>query len=205
MFGTSRPGGLGYSASISPRCRSRSRPRRCLNSPTSRRPAGIHFRHTNGAFGKKYLPETLGSGVAFLDADNDGWQDILFVNGRNWPGQARGRVVSSALPQQRQRHVHGHHARRWSGRRDVRHGRERRPTTTTTATRDIYITALGPNHLVQEQRRRTSSRTSRRAPVSAIRGSRRARCGSITIATGSSICSSATTSSGPRTRISSAR
>ena len=50
--------------------------------------AGIHFRHTSGAFGKKYLPETLGSGVAFLDADGDGWQDILFVNGRNWPGQA---------------------------------------------------------------------------------------------------------------------
>jgi len=49
--------------------------------------AGIHFKHTSGAFGKKYLPETLGSGVAFLDADGDGWQDILFVNGRTWPGQ----------------------------------------------------------------------------------------------------------------------
>src|SRR3982751_2154693 len=49
--------------------------------------AGIHFRHTSGAFGKKYLPETLGAGVAFLDADGDGWQDILFVNGRHWPGQ----------------------------------------------------------------------------------------------------------------------
>src|SRR4051794_8015456 len=50
--------------------------------------AGIHFRHVSGAFGKKYLPETLGSGVAFLDADGDGWQDLLFVNGRNWPGQS---------------------------------------------------------------------------------------------------------------------
>ncbi|RDJ93984.1 hypothetical protein B4Q13_18045 [Lacticaseibacillus rhamnosus] len=30
-------------------------------------------------------PETLGSGAAFLDVDNDGWQDILFVNSRNWP------------------------------------------------------------------------------------------------------------------------
>jgi hypothetical protein len=49
--------------------------------------AGITFRHTNGAFGKKYLPETLGSGAAFLDADNDGWQDILLVNSRKWPGR----------------------------------------------------------------------------------------------------------------------
>jgi hypothetical protein len=49
--------------------------------------AGITFRHTSGAFGKKYLPETLGSGAAFLDVDNDGWQDILLVNSRRWPGR----------------------------------------------------------------------------------------------------------------------
>jgi hypothetical protein len=49
--------------------------------------AGIHFRHNSGAAGKKYLPETLGAGAAFLDFDNDGWQDILFVNSRNWPGR----------------------------------------------------------------------------------------------------------------------
>jgi hypothetical protein len=49
--------------------------------------AGIRFRHNNGAFGKKYLPETLGSGGAFLDYDNDGWQDILLVNSKNWPGR----------------------------------------------------------------------------------------------------------------------
>ncbi|HTM25721.1 MAG TPA: CRTAC1 family protein [Vicinamibacterales bacterium] len=48
--------------------------------------AGIHFRHNSGAFGKKYLPETLGSGCAFLDVDNDGWPDILLVNSRSWPG-----------------------------------------------------------------------------------------------------------------------
>ncbi len=48
--------------------------------------AGIHFTHNSGAFGGKYLPETMGSGCAFLDYDNDGWQDILLVNGTNWPG-----------------------------------------------------------------------------------------------------------------------
>ena len=52
------------------------------------RRAGIHFVHNNGAFGKKYLPETMGPGVAFIDYDNDGWPDIFVVNGTDWPGQA---------------------------------------------------------------------------------------------------------------------
>src|SRR6185369_11302763 len=47
--------------------------------------AGIHFKHNSGAFGKKYLPETLGNGGAFLDYDNDGWQDIVLVNSSDWP------------------------------------------------------------------------------------------------------------------------
>jgi enediyne biosynthesis protein E4 len=51
--------------------------------------AGIHFIHNNGAIGKKWLPETMGPGVAFIDYDNDGWQDILLVNGMDLPGQVR--------------------------------------------------------------------------------------------------------------------
>ena len=50
--------------------------------------AGIKFTHNNGAYGKKYLPETLGPGVAFIDYDNDGWPDIFLVNGTDWPGHA---------------------------------------------------------------------------------------------------------------------
>src|SRR5215475_11977926 len=48
--------------------------------------AGIRFTHNNGAFGKKYLPETMGPGCAFIDYDNDGWPDILLINDTNWPG-----------------------------------------------------------------------------------------------------------------------
>jgi hypothetical protein len=49
--------------------------------------AGIHFTHKSGRSGARYLPETLGSGCAFFDADGDGWLDILFVNGKDWnPG-----------------------------------------------------------------------------------------------------------------------
>ena len=48
--------------------------------------SGLQFRHRNGAYGGKLLPETMGAGCAFLDYDADGWQDILFVNGMDWPG-----------------------------------------------------------------------------------------------------------------------
>jgi enediyne biosynthesis protein E4 len=47
--------------------------------------AGIYFKYNNGAFGKKYLPETMGPGACFLDYDNDGWQDILLINSTDWP------------------------------------------------------------------------------------------------------------------------
>jgi len=46
--------------------------------------AGIKFTHNNGRSGKKYLPDTLGSGGALFDADGDGWLDILLVNGKSW-------------------------------------------------------------------------------------------------------------------------
>jgi enediyne biosynthesis protein E4 len=53
--------------------------------------AGLHFQHNSGAYGGKLLPETLGSGCAFLDYDRDGWQDILLVNAMDWPGHKRQR------------------------------------------------------------------------------------------------------------------
>ncbi|HEY1659709.1 MAG TPA: CRTAC1 family protein [Candidatus Sulfotelmatobacter sp.] len=55
--------------------------------------AGIHFRHNSGAYGGKFLPETMGSGCAFLDYDRDGWQDILLINGMDWPGHKQRRTT----------------------------------------------------------------------------------------------------------------
>ena len=52
---------------------------------------GLQFLHNSGAYGGKLLPETLGSGCAFLDYDADGWQDILLVNGMDWPGHKKQR------------------------------------------------------------------------------------------------------------------
>jgi hypothetical protein len=57
--------------------------------------AGIRFVHNNGAFGKKYLPETMGGGGAFLDYNGDGWLDIYLTNGMSWPDQPGGKKKTS--------------------------------------------------------------------------------------------------------------
>lgn len=60
--------------------------------------AGIAFVHQNGAEGEKLLPETMGGGSAFLDVEQDGDIDLLFVNGTFWPGSTRaGEKPSQAL------------------------------------------------------------------------------------------------------------
>ncbi|MCC6861691.1 MAG: CRTAC1 family protein [Bryobacterales bacterium] len=59
------------------------------------RAAGIDFVHNSGRAGGKLLPETMGSGCAFFDADGDGWPDILLINSRDW--KPRGRRSLSAL------------------------------------------------------------------------------------------------------------
>jgi len=59
--------------------------------------AGLRFTHHTGAFGKKYLPETLGAGAVFFDVDHDGWQDVLLVNGTDWPGREEPRGPTARL------------------------------------------------------------------------------------------------------------
>lgn len=49
------------------------------------RTAGIGFSHITGAFGEKLLPETMGSGAAFFDYDDDADQDLLLINSDYWP------------------------------------------------------------------------------------------------------------------------
>ena len=59
--------------------------------------AGIHFTHNNGAFGKKWLPETMGPGCGFIDYDNDGYPDIILTNGEDFPGHPHGGATTLKL------------------------------------------------------------------------------------------------------------
>ncbi len=59
--------------------------------------SGIKFTHFNGATGEKLLPETMGGGVAFLDFDNDGAQDLLFINSSGWPWQTTTRKADATM------------------------------------------------------------------------------------------------------------
>ena len=59
--------------------------------------AGIDFVHTNGAYGDKLMPETIGSGAAFLDYDNDSDPDLLLVNSTWFPGHEQQTTPTLAL------------------------------------------------------------------------------------------------------------
>ena len=58
---------------------------------------GIDFVHATGAFGEKWMPETMGSGVIVLDYDGDRWPDLFFVNSTGWEGRAEDRGAASML------------------------------------------------------------------------------------------------------------
>ena len=112
--------------------------------------AGIDFKHQNGAFGQKWMPETLGSGAAFLDYDGDDDPDLFLVNSDWWPG----RDYRGERPTQRLY-------------RNLGDGRFEDVTTSAgldlslygmgaaaadydgDGDPDLYITAVGPNRLLR--------------------------------------------------------
>jgi len=111
--------------------------------------AGIDFTHVTGAFGEKWMPETMGSGAGFLDYNGDGWPDILLVNSSEWPGHESGADGRTRLY------------------RNLGDGRFRDVTSEAgidlviygmgatfadydaDGDTDIYVTAVGPNHLLR--------------------------------------------------------
>ena len=92
-----------------PACRKAARPAPAKIAPVvEARPPGVTFRdatkesgvefvQVNGAAGKKWMPETMGGGVAIFDYDNDGRNDILLVSSCGWPGDPRRASPGSSL------------------------------------------------------------------------------------------------------------
>ena len=64
---------------------------------------GLTFTHVNGASADKYLVETMGSGAAFLDYDNDGWIDLFVVDGGSIAAAGQGKP-GSPKPEAKARH-----------------------------------------------------------------------------------------------------
>lgn len=111
--------------------------------------AGITFVHENGAFGEKYLPETMGSGVVFFDADGDGDQDLLFVNGRRWPGHREGEPPTAAFYRNRGDGTFAD-ATAGSGFDEPLYGLGAAAADYDgDGDQDVYLAALGPNLLLE--------------------------------------------------------
>ena len=110
--------------------------------------AGISFVHESGAFGEKYLPETMGSGVVFFDADGDGDQDLLFVNGRRWPGRREGTAPTAAFYRNRGDGTF-EDATAGSGFDEALYGLGAAAADYDgDGDQDLYLAALGPNRLL---------------------------------------------------------
>jgi hypothetical protein len=117
------------------------------------REAGIGFTHINGAYGDKLLPEAMGGGVAFFDYDNDGAQDLLFINSTYWPGHAPDAKAPPTLAlYHNDGHGHFTDATKASGLEVPCYGMGVAVGDyDNDGLVDIFVTAVGGNHLFHNQ------------------------------------------------------
>jgi hypothetical protein len=112
--------------------------------------AGIRFTHNNGAFGSRYLPETMGTGCAFIDYNNDGWPDIFLINGLNWP--ERGGPPSTPRLYRNDRDGTFTDVTSSSGLDIAIYGMGAAVGDyDNDGNMDLFVTAVGPNHLFRNR------------------------------------------------------
>ena len=191
---------------------------RCPNVPFAdvTRQAGIHFRHANAATGRKLLPETMGGGCAFFDFDNDGDQDLLFVNSLDhWPWDESRRLEPSVTRRKSPPRPGGPATATSALYRNDGKGNFEDVTAGSgldvslygmgvavgdydnDGRVDVFISALGTNRLFHnEGDGKFRDVTDEAASAATTMSGAPAAAGSTTTTTATSICSSATTSSG---------
>ncbi len=108
--------------------------------------SGLDFVHDRGAGGDKHLPETMGAGVAWLDLDGDGWQDLYAVQSGPFP-PAGERSPDGLFRNQEGRSFADWSARTGSGRRHYGQGVAAADADGDGDT-DLYLANFGPDVLL---------------------------------------------------------
>lgn len=115
------------------------------------RSSGVDFVHVSGAYGERLLPETMGGGLAIFDYDNDGRQDLLFIDSSQWPWRDSGRPGGSPRLYRNLGNLRFEDVTVATGLADVsQYGMGVAVADYDgDGFRDIYLTAVGSNHLLR--------------------------------------------------------
>jgi hypothetical protein len=114
------------------------------------RAAGIAFTHTNGARGRKYLPETMGSGLVVFDYDGDGRPDLFFVNSDAWP-ENHGKPSYQALYRNRGDGTFEDTSAKAGLKIEAYAIGAAAADYDNDGDEDLYLNALGPDHLFRNR------------------------------------------------------
>jgi hypothetical protein len=126
--------------------------------------AGIGFVHTNGARGRKYLPETMGSGLVVFDYDGDDRPDLFFVNSEEWPGN-HGKPAYQALYRNRGDGTFEDTTAKAGLKVEAYAIGAAAADYDNDGDEDLYVNALGPDHLFRNRGDGTFEDVSEKARV----------------------------------------